>query len=99
MYITDINHFLDDKGAIAPLKGPAKAMADFLASVIAYASDYDNSGVLAARCFKCRKSTVEAAIAQDDAIYWTCPRCNEEGRISNWHGTLRDLGEHPELGS
>ena len=29
MYITDARHFLDDKGAIAPLRGPAKAMADF----------------------------------------------------------------------
>ena len=99
MYITDVNHFLDDKGAIAPIKGPAKAMAEFLASVIAYASDFDNTGVLATWCFKCKKSTVESVIAQDDAIYWSCPRCKEEGRISNWQGTLWDLSAHPDLGS
>lgn len=99
MYITDANHFLDDKGAIAPLRGPARAMADFLACVIAYASDFGSTGVLAARCFKCKKGTVESAIAQDDAIYWSCQRCKAEGRISNWQGTLWDLSEHPDLGS
>jgi hypothetical protein len=26
MYITDARHFLDDKGAIAPRRGPAKAV-------------------------------------------------------------------------
>jgi hypothetical protein len=98
MYITDVKHLLDDKGAIAPLKGPARAMADFLASVIAYASDFGNTGILAARCFKCKKSTVESAIAPDDAIYWSCPGCKEEGRISNWQGTLWDLSEHFDLG-
>ena len=45
MYITDARHFLDDKGAIAPLRGPAKAMADFHAGVIAYATDFDEAGV------------------------------------------------------
>ena len=99
MYITDAKHFLDNKGAIAPLKGPARAMADFHASVIAYASDIGNTGVLAARCFKCKKDTVEAALAQDDAILWRCPRCSAEGRISNWQGTLWDLSERPRVAS
>ena len=30
MYITDLTHFLDKSGAIAPVKGPARAMAQFL---------------------------------------------------------------------
>ena len=47
MYITDARHFLDDKGAIAPLRGPAKAMADFHAGVIAYATDFDGAVDLA----------------------------------------------------
>jgi len=75
MYITDARHFLDDKGAMAPLRGPAKAMADFHAGVIAYATDFDDAGVTLPRCFKCKKDTVEAALAQDDAIVWRCPRC------------------------
>ena len=99
MYITDARHFLDDKGAIAPLRGPAKAMADFHAGVIAYATDFDDSGVTLPRCFKCKKGTVEAALAQDDAIVWHCPRCQAEGRISNWRGTLWDLSERPDAAS
>jgi hypothetical protein len=99
MYITDARHFLDDKGAMAPLRGPAKAMADFHAGVIAYATDFDDAGVALPRCFKCKKDTVEAALAQDDAIVWHCPRCRAEGRISNWQGTLWDLSERPDTAS
>ena len=96
MYITDARHFLDDKGAIAPRRGPAKAMADFHAGVIAYATDYDETGVVAAHCFKCKKVEVRIARAQDDAIVWSCPRCKSEGRISNWQGTLWDLSDRPD---
>ena len=60
MYITDARHFLDDKGAMASLRGPAKAMADFHAGVIAYATDFDDVGVKLPRCFKCKKATVQA---------------------------------------
>ena len=99
MYITDARHFLDDKGAIAPLRGPAKAMADFHGGVIAYSTDFDNTGVSLPRCFKCKKGTVKAALAQDDAIVWHCPRCRVEGRISNWQGTLWDLSDRPDAAS
>jgi hypothetical protein len=99
MYITDARHFLDDKGAIAPLRGPAKAMADFHAGVIAYATDFDDAGVTLPRCFKCKKGTVEAALAQDDAIVWHCPCCQAEGRILSWQGTLWDLSERPDTAS
>ncbi len=72
MYITDVKHFLVDKGAIAPRQGPAKAMADFLACVIAYASDFGSTGILAARCFKCKKGVVEAVLAKDNAVVGVC---------------------------
>jgi len=35
MYITDLSHFLDEKGAIAPKSGPARRFAEFLADVVA----------------------------------------------------------------
>jgi hypothetical protein len=99
MYITDARHFLDDKCAIAPLRGPAQAMADFNAGVIAYATDFDDAGVTLPRCFKCKRGTVEAALTQDDAIVWHCPGCQAEGRISNWQGTLWDLSQRPDAAS
>ena len=93
MYITDARHFLDEKGAIGPQSGPAKVMAEFHANAIAYASDFDSTGVIAPTCFKCKKGSVKAKITQDEAIYWSCSRCNAEGRISNWQLTLWDLTE------
>jgi hypothetical protein len=95
---SDARHFLDD-GAIAPLRGPARAMAEFHAGVIAYATDFDDVGVTLPRCFKCKKGTVQAELAQDDAIVWDCPRCQAQGRISNWQGTLWDLSDRPDTSS
>ena len=85
--------------AIAPLRGPAKALADFHAGVIAYATDYDDTGVPLPRCFKCKRGTVEITRALDDAIVWQCARCRAEGRISHWQGTFWDLSERPDASS
>ena len=39
MYITDLTHLLDKSGAIGPVKGPARAMAQFHVDAVARASD------------------------------------------------------------
>ena len=96
MYITDVRHFLDEKGAVGPQRGPAKVMAEFHAGAIAFATDFDDTGVVAPACFKCKKGVVNPIIAPDDAIYWACPRCKAEGRISHWRGTLWDLSDRDE---
>ncbi len=41
MYLTDLTHYLDSKGRIAPERGPARKMADFLTAVVAHASDFE----------------------------------------------------------
>ena len=99
MYITDARQFLDEKGAIAARRRLAKAMAEFHAGLIARATDFDDTGVLAPTCFKCKKTVVKFAMAQEDAILWSCPHCSAEGRVSHWQGTLWDLSDRPELGS
>jgi hypothetical protein len=99
MYISDARHFLDDEGAIAPMRGAAKAMAEFHGAVIAFATDFEEVGVPLAQCIKCKKSSVSAELALDDAIVWHCPRCRAEGRISNWRGTLWDLSNRPDAAS
>jgi hypothetical protein len=95
MYITDLRHFLDAAGAIGPTKGPARAMAQFHADVVAHASNSSGQAPAAPRCFKCKNSGVDAGLAADAAIVWACPRCRTEGRISNWQGTLWDLRDRP----
>lgn len=99
MYITDARHFLDDKGGVARSRGPAKVVAEFHGGAIAYATYFDSVGVLLPRCFKCKKDTVWAELAQDDAINWHCPHCQAEGRISNLQGTLWELSARPDAAS
>ena len=95
MYITDLTHFLDAAGAIGPVKGPARAMAQFHVEVVAHASDATENPPSAPRCFKCKKGAVEADRVHDGAILWVCPLCRTEGRISNWQGSLWDLRDRP----
>jgi len=96
MYFIDARHYLDEKGAIGPHKGPARAMAEFCGNVIAHATDLGGIGVPAPNCFKCKKATVEATIAESDAVCWYCARCGTEGEISRWQGTLWDLRQRGE---
>lgn len=96
MYITDLTHFLDKSGAIGPVKGPARAMAQFHVEVVAHASDATGYALAAPSCFKCKKRAVEATRAHDDAVVWVCPACRTEGRISNWQGSLWDLRDRPQ---
>ena len=49
MYITDLTHFLDKSGAIGPVKGPARAMAQFHVDVVAHGSDATSSASSARR--------------------------------------------------
>jgi|LakMenEpi03Aug12_release.lakeMendotaPanAssembly.Ray.scaffolds.fasta_scaffold924416_2 hypothetical protein len=95
MYITDLTHFLDKSGAIGPVKGPAPTMAQFHVDAVAHASDSTSETLPAPKCFKCKKSVVEVALAQDNAVVWACPKCRIEGRISNWQGSLWDLRSRP----
>lgn len=91
MYITDLKHFLDSRGAVVPTKGPALAMAKFQTEVVAFATNAAGDAPAPPRCFKCKKAPVQAVLARDDAVVWKCPRCETEGRVSNWQGTLWDL--------
>ena len=95
MYISDLTHFLDKSGAISPVKGPARAMAQFRVDVVAHACDATSKALPAPRCVKCKKCAVEAVRVHDDAIAWVCPMCRLEGRISNWQGSLWDPRDRP----
>ena len=95
MYVIDLTHYLNAKGSIAPERGPARKMADFMTAVVAHASDFgraeDNRGPV---CFKCRKRDdhrVETGMTEDETIVWRCLACATEGQISNWQDTFWDL--------
>jgi hypothetical protein len=88
VYITDASHFLDAKGAIAPQRGPARKMAEFLGNVIV-AATLPGQGSDQAKCRKCR-AAIETSIVGGE-IQWRCSSCQESGRISNWRHTLWDM--------
>lgn len=96
MYVIDLTHYLDARGAIAPARGPARKMADFLTAVVAHATDLDRSAhAPGPACFKCGKRNqhgVATGITNDDhVIAWRCLACGTQGQISNWRGTFWDL--------
>lgn len=95
MHISDLTHVLDASGALAPVKGPARALAQFLVDVVAHATAGSDGELAAPACFKCRKSAVTATKAMDQAIVWACPACGAEGRISKWQGTAWDHTDRP----
>ena len=93
MYVTDLTHFLDDRGAIGPKAGPARRLAEFLARVVAAASaveDDDDAAMPPCKCLKC-KGMIEAIVGAEDAVEWWCPNCGREGVISNWRRSFWDL--------
>jgi len=96
MYVTDVRHFLDEKGAIGPKKGPGKVFAQFIVGIVSSATDRGARGVASPKCFKCKQVAVAAVVDQDACIVWSCPACHSEGRISNWRGTLWDLTAQEE---
>jgi hypothetical protein len=95
MYIADLTHFLDKSGAIGPVKGPGRAMAQFHVDLVAHASNSTSENLSAPRCFKCKKAAVDASLTLDNVVVWACPLCRTEGRVSNWRGSLWDLSDRP----
>lgn len=97
MYVIDIRHYLNDKGDIAPAKGPARKLALFATAVIAHASDFDRpEDTPGPVCFECRKRDnhrVDTGIDADETLLWYCPACGGTGRISHWQSTFWDLGQ------
>ena len=95
MYVSDLTHFLGKSGAIGPVQGPTRAMAQFHVDVVAHDSGNMSDAPAAPRCLKCKKGAVEAAWTADDAILWACLRCRTERRIANWQGSFLDLRDRP----
>lgn len=95
MYVISLDHYLNDKGAIAIKRGPARKLADFATSAVAYASNpHRLPSAQPPTCFKCRKPTkseVDVRQLSDGRVIWRCSACDCQGQISNWQGTFWDL--------
>lgn len=90
MYVIDLSHWLDDKGAIALPAGPGLDIAEFVCNVVASASDEAGIAEMPP-CFKCHSSDVHKGRDDRDRVVWQCQGCKECGVVSNWRRTLWDM--------
>jgi len=95
MYISDLTHFLNEKGNI-PKEMPkeAKEMAGFLAMVVDFTTKTKPSTLTPTgiRCFvKGCYGIIKSTLKPDkQEIHWYCPECENEGVISHWQKTKWD---------
>ena len=104
-WVVSLKHFLDEDGAIAPTKGPARKLAEHIVAIVAMASRPDIIP-LPEYQVRCRRrpgrkpctGLIEADFNPDDErIVWWCTACDDNGYISNWKGSMWDLSEAGEI--
>ena len=95
MYITQIRHYLNEKGEIpTTMPKEARELASFLSLVvdtitITFPSTLSTTDI---RCFNkgCFGEIKAAYNHNKGEIHWYCPECENEAIISNWEGTKFD---------
>ena len=91
MFIVDLRHYLDDKGAIGPRSGPGLDMANFMTGVVACGTNLNASCARPPPCIECTSAGVRVVMDESSRVYWQCCACDEDGVISNWQDTLWDM--------
>jgi hypothetical protein len=99
----DLGDFLAPNGAIGPKSGRALRLAQFFTEIVAQASNYDEPTTL-----RCRRRpgrmpcggllTLFFDVDNFDVL-WSCPECDDNGRISGWKRTFWDNTELTETRS
>jgi hypothetical protein len=89
MYISNLQHFLDDSGNIpSEMPKEAKELANFLALVVDVTTKNNPQTLTTSdiRCFKkgCHGLIKTAMMFKNAEIHWYCPDCENEGVISEW---------------
>lgn len=102
--VTNLTHFLDELGGIAPPRGPARRLAEFFTQIVAtVTSDLDEPlGSIPCRRRPGRKpcpGKVDAFFTADDEILWECLHCHDHGVITHWQDTFWDLMDAPTASS
>jgi RNA polymerase subunit RPABC4/transcription elongation factor Spt4 len=102
MLVSDLCHFLAYDGNIAPKTGPAKRMAEYLASIVIIATNPTQTS----HEINCRKRPNRKPclgklrtkfISPTSVILWRCPVCGDQGSISNWQGSFWDCTNKSQL--
>jgi hypothetical protein len=90
-YVTDITHYLNETGELAPPSGPARKIASFLTLLIEAAtsvpSGQEHDSRVRCRVKGCKGTIRTRLVPAEKEIGWYCPACRQNGFISNWHKT------------
>lgn len=93
MFVTNLQHFLDDNGNIAQdTPKEVREFANFLALLVDDATSGNDDSHLQIRCNKknCHGFVIPIMADESEEIYWKCSKCRNKGVISNWQGTKWD---------
>jgi len=95
MFISNMTHFLNEKGNIPKeMTKEGREMASFLALIVdAATKDYPPAEKFTQiRCLKKKCSgLIEIDVdIKNGFIHWKCNKCSEEGRITDWGNTKWD---------
>ncbi len=102
-WITDITHFLDEKGEM--ITGPIAAakLAEYFAAIIVMASEIEYPPEHQVYCRRkpkrkpCLGEITGYVHPDTDEIYWECLKCGDRGIINNWQGTIWDMRSTGEI--
>jgi hypothetical protein len=106
-FVVDMTHFLDEHGEMsAELPGPARRLAEYFVAIVTMASypepDYPAKYRVLCRRRPNRRKCLEEIVGfvdpETDDIVWMCPRCHDNGIISNWRNTMWDMSGFDEVG-
>ena len=95
MYFSNLTHSLDEEGNIAKeMHKEGRELASFLALIVDSITKINKEPITApeVRCFtkRCTGVINITLSSRNDDIYWHCPECNIEGKISGWQDTKWD---------
>lgn len=98
--ITNLTHFLDERGRVALPPSRARRIAEFLTEIVT-AVTHDLDAPLAP--IKCRRrpgrkpcpGLIDAYINLEDEVLWQCESCRDQGVITHWQNTFWNLLDAP----
>jgi hypothetical protein len=99
--VTDLRHYLDDRGQLPEMPGPALNLALFQGAIVEWITVRPTIGLEKTNVYCRRKPRVSrcmgAIIARieglDRAIAWQCDKCGDNGVIRGWQNTIWDRRE------
>ena len=97
-WITNIQHFLDEKGELGDLPKPAFNLANHVISIIEEVTRGNDDNEPQEIDVQCRRrpkrkkctGTIIAYINKENPgeIMWFCPFCDDNGVITGWESTI-----------